>query len=220
VVAGVVQQLLQQAADHGARLAFHHGGMKVVDRVEQDRMLIVDGFDPDGECVIPNYERHANSPYAILRQGIIGQEDTLFEWNSVGARFALVDSPLIQPGAVELVGAFEVFQVAVAHPAKQRVHGNIFAVLDAMGRLPQIGQQPLMRQTVRGQAGETGLLQQLLLALEVHGGKLDKPVEQFTQLFFSATAHGGKAKLIHGIHQDAMLVVHGSDTNGAGMIPG
>jgi hypothetical protein len=32
--------------------------------------------------------------------------------------------------------------------------------------------------------------------------------------------HQGEAQLIDCVHEDAMLVVHGTDVNGAGVVPG
>jgi len=113
-----------------------------------------------------------------------------------------------------------VLQVPVAHSAKQRVHRYIFTVFHAVSRFPKISQQTLVRGAVLGQTGKSSLFQQLLLAPEVQDRKLDKPLQQLAQLFPATPPHYSQTKLIQGIHQDAVLVVHGPNANRAGMTPG
>jgi hypothetical protein len=61
---------------------------------------------------------------------------------------------------------------------------------------------------------------QLLLALKVHAREFDQAIKQLAQLFPPGAADYGKTQLIHGVHQDAVLIVHGANTNAAGMVPG
>jgi hypothetical protein len=39
-------------------------------------------------------------------------------------------------------------------------------------------------------------------------------------MFPAQTPNHGEAKLVHGIHEDTVLVVHGSDAYGASVVPG
>jgi hypothetical protein len=67
VIARISQEPAQQLANNGSRLAFHHGCVKVVDGVKQNSVLLVDGFDPDGEVFRPDYKCHAVSPAGTCR---------------------------------------------------------------------------------------------------------------------------------------------------------
>jgi hypothetical protein len=113
-----------------------------------------------------------------------------------------------------------VLGIGFAQKAEQRAHLHLIAVLHAMGGVKNPRQHMLVLDAVFGQAGKTVLLQQLLLAPEVHARELDQPVQHLADLFSARTAHRRQAKLVHGIQQDAVLVIHGSHADGAGAVPG
>ncbi len=73
---------------------------------------------------------------------------------------------------------------------------------------------------VLGEAGKAALLHELLLTGEVHAGKFDQSIEQRVHRFLAASVDHGLAELVHGVHEDAALVVKGADADGAGVVPG
>jgi hypothetical protein len=152
---------------------------------------------------------------------VIGRKSKEVEWKSgLSREQALVDAAFIQPWAILAVQALDVLDESVAQGAEQLAHLDSFAVLHAMGRLEDLRQDAVVLGAVRGQAGKAGLLHQLLFAPEVHARELDEPVQQRAYLFAAATAHYRQAKFVHRIHQDAVLIVHGSYADGAGVVPG
>jgi hypothetical protein len=110
--------------------------------------------------------------------------------------------------------------IGIAQKAEQRAHLHLFAVLHAMGGLKNLRQNALVLDAMLGQSGKSVLLQQLFLAPEVHARELDQPIENLADLFPPRTADRRQAKLVHRIHQNAVLVVHGSHAHRAGVIPG
>ena len=55
---------------------------------------------------------------------------------------------------------------------------------------------------------------------KVQARELHQPLQMLVQLLSAATARQRRMQLIHRVHQNAMLVVHGLHTDGAGMAPG
>jgi hypothetical protein len=70
------------------------------------------------------------------------------------------------------------------------------------------------------QASKTGLHHQLFLAPEVHAREFDELVEQFADPFMAGAAHQRQTELVNGVHQDAVLIVHGTNAHRAGVVPG
>src|SRR5208283_5111597 len=133
---------------------------------------------------------------------------------------ALIDPALVQPRAVLPVQALDVLEIAVAQGFQQSAHVNGFAVLLAMNRGPEEFQQAAMLGAVREQAWEPALFHQLFLAPEMHARELDQPVCELGNLLAAGAAHHGLANLIDGVHEDAVLVVHGADADATGVVPG
>jgi hypothetical protein len=75
MVDGIAHQPLQQGAGYGPRLAFHHGGVQVVQRLAQNDVLIVDALDSHGKLIGPDYKCHLISPAGACRR-----------WGETGAR--------------------------------------------------------------------------------------------------------------------------------------
>lgn len=133
---------------------------------------------------------------------------------------ALEDATLIEPWAVFAVEALDVLDIAIAQGAHHGASFHRFTVLQAVGQLNHFSEHSVVFGSMPGEAGKSGLLHQLLLAREVHARELDELVKYFADLFVAATVHQGEAQLIDCVHEDAMLVVHGTDVNGAGVVPG
>ncbi len=110
--------------------------------------------------------------------------------------------------------------VTAAQGAKQGAHGDCFSVLDGMGSLNHLGQHPVVLGAVVREAGKAGLLQQLLFAPEMHARELDQLVDDGADLLAAATANDSLAQFVHGVHENAVLIVHGSDAYGARVVPG
>jgi hypothetical protein len=53
VVASVGNKVAQQCFGYTLRVAFHHGGMQFIEAIEQDHVLIVNGWNPDRKLVVP-----------------------------------------------------------------------------------------------------------------------------------------------------------------------
>ena len=139
---------------------------------------------------------------------------------NVDRQLALVRAVLIQPRAILLVQSLDVVDEPVVQEAQRIAHVHGLAVLQPVGGLMELRQQTLVLRAVLGQRGKAGLLHQLLFAPEVHARELDQPVQQLASLFATATAHHRQPKFVHCIHQDAVLIVHGSYADGAGVVPG
>ena len=54
----------------------------------------------------------------------------------------------------------------------------------------------------------------------MHAGKFDELVQQFADLFAPGAAHQRQTQRVDGIHQDAVLIVHGPHAHRAGVVPG
>jgi len=89
-----------------------------------------------------------------------------------------------------------------------------------MGVLEQMRQQLLVLEMMLRQLGEAILFHELLFVEEMEAGKLDEPAQQAADLFTAGVANAGQAKIVHRVHKNAVLIIHGADADGAGMIPG
>jgi hypothetical protein len=63
------------------------------------------------------------------------------------------------------------------------------------------------------QASEAGLRHQLFLATEVHAREFDEVVEQFADPFVARATHQRQTELVDGVHEDAVLIVHGANAD-------
>ena len=69
------------------------------------------------------------------------------------------------------------------------------------------------------ESGKPSLRHELLFAGKVHACKLDELIQQLADFLAPAAANKRLTKLIDCVHEDAMLIVHGADTDGTGVIP-
>ena len=53
-----------------------------------------------------------------------------------------------------------------------------------------------------------------------NAGRYDEAVKEFAGLFPAGAVDEGEAELVHGVHEDAVLVVHSADVDGASVVPG
>jgi hypothetical protein len=132
----------------------------------------------------------------------------------------LVHAAFTEPWPVLPVEVGNVSNELGPHGAQQRANRNAFAVLLAMRPMLELYQETLMLCAVFSEAGEAGSLHQSLFTCEMHARELDQPVKQFGYPFIAAAAHDCETQFVHGIHEDAMLIVHCANADGAGMIPG
>jgi hypothetical protein len=94
------------------------------------------------------------------------------------------------------------------------------AVLQPVRSLQNLGQYSMVFRAMQFQASKTGLRHQLFLAPEVHAREFDELVEQFADPFVAGAAHQRETELVNGVHEDAVLIVHGANADRAGVVPG
>ena len=68
-------------------------------------------------------------------------------------------------------------------------------------------------------AGEAVLAKELLFTLEVHLGEFDEALELNADTAAISTANEHDPQVVECVHQDAVLVVHGFDTDDALVTP-
>jgi hypothetical protein len=127
---------------------------------------------------------------------------------------------LIEPGGVLAVECTHVLYEPVAQKFEQRSHGNQLAVLHPMRGFEQLCEQAPVLGAMLFKAGKAILLHQLLLARKVHARKPDELVEHLAHCFAAGAVHGGQMQVVDRIHEDAVLIIHGGDSDGAGVVPG
>jgi hypothetical protein len=132
---------------------------------------------------------------------------------------ALADSALAKPRTVLLVHLFDVLEKPIVQLAQQGTQMQRLAVLQPVRRLQDLGQHSMVFRAVLIQACKPGLLHQLLLAPEVHAGEFDELVEEFADPFMAGAAHQRQAELVDGVHEDAVLIVHGTNAYHASVVP-
>jgi len=96
---------------------------------------------------------------------------------------------------------------------------RLFAV-DVVQRRVETREQRMVRIAVFIHSREGVLLKELLFALEVHLGELDETLELNAYLPPIRPLDYHTAEFVQGIHQDAMLVIHGLNSNDAVVVPG
>ena len=127
---------------------------------------------------------------------------------------------LIEPRAILLVKAFNMIGKPVAQKTQEGADLDPFAVLNAMGRMEHLRQQALVLGAMFGRAGKTGLFHEPLFAGEMHSREFDQPVQQLAHLFAATPTHNRQPQLVHGIHMDAVLIVHSLNSDSTGVVPG
>lgn len=55
---------------------------------------------------------------------------------------------------------------------------------------------------------------------KVHAGELDELVEQLADGLAPGAADEGQPECVDGVHEDAVLIVHGAHAHAAGVVPG
>ena len=130
-----------------------------------------------------------------------------------------VDAALVEPLAIGPVELLDVLKVQGAQPGNQRDAPGFLAPSSAINGLAYLREEALMRGAMRGQAGKILLLQQALLALEVLAREVDQLLQLGAGLSVSVPVHERQTQLVHSIHEDAVLIVHGLYADGAGMSP-
>jgi hypothetical protein len=93
-------------------------------------------------------------------------------------------------------------------------------VLEAMGRRENLRLNGMVQAAVFRQSRESSLLHQLLFAGKMQAAELDELFKELADLFAPCAANEREAQLVHGIHEDTVLMVHGFYADGAGMVPG
>jgi len=137
---------------------------------------------------------------------------------TVGA--GLVHAALIEPGSILAIHALDVLGIGFSEETEQGAHLHLLSVLYAVSGLENLREDALMLATVLIATGKEMLLEQMLLAFEVHARELDEPVEHLADLFPAHAADHRESKFVHGIHEDTVLIIHGSDADCAGVVPG
>jgi hypothetical protein len=119
-----------------------------------------------------------------------------------------------------LVLSCDVVHVPIAQLAEQGMEGASLSTLKAVCSIAQQSDEAKMLGAVLGEAGKAALLHEPLLAGEMHAGEFDQSIDQRVHRFLAGSVDHGLAELVHGVHEDAVLVVEGADADGAGVVPG
>lgn len=125
----------------------------------------------------------------------------------------------MEPGAVFLIHLLDMLEEAVVELRQQRAQMEGFTVLEPMRGLENLRKHLMMNRAMLGKTREPGLLHQLLLAPEMHAREFDELVQQLAGFFVAATAQQRQAQVVNGVHKNAVLVIHGANTNRAGAVP-
>ena len=111
-------------------------------------------------------------------------------------------------------------QESFAQKAHQQAQVRALAILQPVRLLQRLGHQGLVRRAMLLQDGKAGLGHELFFASEMHARELDEAVEYCTELLTAGSARHSKTQLIHRVHEDAVLIVHGANADSAVVLPG
>lgn len=139
------------------------------------------------------------------------------KWGRDG--LGLKDAPCVQPGTILLVESLDVLAVPGAEETEQRMRLHAVSAFNPVNGFMYLPQEMPMRIPVFRKARKVMAFQELLLAQEMQARELHQPLQMLVQLLSAATARQRRMQLVHRVHQNAMLVVHGLHTDGAGMAP-
>ena len=130
-----------------------------------------------------------------------------------------IDAALVQPRAVGLVELLNVLKIPGRKELEQGTEMNGLIMVDLFQCGIELCQQVPVGSPMCFETGEGLLLQELFLALEVHMGEFDETFELQADGAAVATMEERDAQLIQGVHQDAVLIVHGLYADDALMAP-
>lgn len=133
---------------------------------------------------------------------------------------ASADAIFPQPRPILAVHLGDMLDEPLVQCREQGVQGHLFGALETMGCLHYGGQYAVVFGSMLDKADEAGLFHEVLLAGEMHAGEVDELVEQVADFFAAGAAIERQTQVIDRVHEDAMLIVHGANADGAGMVPG
>jgi hypothetical protein len=125
----------------------------------------------------------------------------------------------MQPRTVLLVRSLNVVNEPAVQEDEQFAYIHGLAALQPGDGLLELPQQTLVLVAVAGQAREAMLLHQLLLTPEVQACEFNQLVQQLVYRILLMAADHRQAKLIHRVHNDGVLIVHGLHAHAARMVP-
>ena len=108
----------------------------------------------------------------------------------------------------------------MAQLAEQGMDGSRLSTLKPASSFAEQTDEAKMLGTVLGEAWKAALFHESFLAGEMRAGECDQAVKQRIHGSPGASPDHGLAQLVHGVHEDAVLVVEGSDAYGASVVPG
>jgi hypothetical protein len=167
-------------------------------------------------CQPEDYRQEINQPEANPQSWLIA----FLTAGYGGPQHQSANAALAEPRTVLLIDSFDVLQKPIVQLAQQRTQMNRLAVLQPVRRLQDLSQHSVVLRAMLIQASKTGLRHQLFLAPEVHAREFDELVEQFADPFVAGAAHQRETELVNGVHEDAVLIVHGANADRAGVVPG
>jgi hypothetical protein len=126
---------------------------------------------------------------------------------------------IVQPRAAGLVELLHVVEVPRGQEPKERWDVESFFVVDLFQSHVELCQQVVVSGAMFVDTGEALSQQELFFTLKVHLGEVDEAFELQGDAAAIDSAKKHDPQFIQGIHQDAVLIVHGFDANNAFVTP-
>jgi hypothetical protein len=131
-----------------------------------------------------------------------------------------IDAVIVQPCAAGLVELLHVVEIPGRQERKERREVEEFFSVDLFQGLVELSHQVMVRVSMVVDTGEALLEQELFFTPKVHMGEVDEAFELQGDAAAVGSAKEHDAQIIQGIHQDAVLIVHGFDADDAFVTPG
>jgi hypothetical protein len=130
-----------------------------------------------------------------------------------------IDAVIVQPCAAGLVEPLHVVEIPRGQEPKQGWDVESFFVVYLFQSHVKLRQQMVVCGAMLVDTGEALSEQELFFTLKVHLGEVDEAFELQGDATPVDSAKKHDPEFIQGIHQDAVLVVHGFDANNAFVTP-